>query len=58
LRRSRYALEQWQRLFFDDALTVTDEETLEPYYRTVALVVARKNGKTQMLGGVGALPVV
>ena len=42
-------LEQWQREFFDEALTVTDPDTLEPYWRTVALVVARKNGKTAML---------
>jgi phage terminase large subunit-like protein len=42
-------LEQWQRDFFDAALTVTDEETLEPYWRMVALVVGRKNGKTAML---------
>jgi phage terminase large subunit-like protein len=42
-------LEPWQRGFFDEALTVTSEQTLEPYWRTVALVVARKNGKTAML---------
>jgi len=42
-------LEQWQRDFFDAALTVTDEETLEPYWKTLALVVSRKNGKTAML---------
>ncbi len=42
-------LEEWQQDFFDAALTVIDEETLEPYWRTVALVVSRKNGKTAML---------
>lgn len=42
-------LERWQRDFFDEALTVVDERTLEPLWKSVALVVSRKNGKTAML---------
>lgn len=42
-------LEPWQRRFFDRALRVVDEKQLEPYWRRVALIVARKNGKTALL---------
>ncbi len=42
-------LEPWQRSFFDEALTVTNPDTLAPLWSTVALIVARKNGKTALL---------
>jgi phage terminase large subunit-like protein len=41
------ALEEWQRDFFDEALAVDEAEA--PCWRSVALVVSRKNGKTALL---------
>lgn len=41
------ALEEWQRDFFDEALAVDEHEA--PCWRSVALVVPRKNGKTASL---------
>lgn len=41
--------EPWQRRFWDEALQVVDPESLTPRWKTVALVVSRKNGKTAML---------
>lgn len=40
-------LEEWQRAFFDAALECDAERT--PRWRSVALVVSRKNGKTALL---------
>ena len=40
-------LESWQREFFDEALAVDEDEA--PCWRSVVLVVPRKNGKTASL---------
>ena len=40
-------LEAWQLEFFEEALAVDNDS--RPYWSSVALVVARKNGKTAML---------
>lgn len=42
-------LEEWQMDFFREALATTDDLGLEPIWRSVALIVSRKNGKTAML---------
>lgn len=44
---SPLALEEWQRDFMDEALAVDADEA--PCWRSVALVVSRKNGKTALL---------
>lgn len=44
----RLELEEWQRGFFEEALAVDDND--DPYWKTVVLVVSRKNGKSTMLG--------
>jgi len=41
--------EEWQREFFNEALRIKDRSTLEPVWRSVALIVPRKNGKTLSL---------
>ena len=43
----RLELESWQREFFDEALAVDEDEA--PCWRSVVLVVPRKNGKTASL---------
>lgn len=40
-------LEPWQRAFFDEVLTQNQEG--RPYWRTIALIMPRKNSKTTML---------
>jgi phage terminase large subunit-like protein len=42
-------LEKWQLDFIREALATRDEDGLEPVWRSVALIVSRKNGKTAML---------
>ena len=41
-------LEPWQLEFFAEALAVDEDE--RPYWRTVGLIVPRKNGKTACIG--------
>lgn len=43
------SLEEWQLDFIREALATRDENGLEPVWRSVALIVSRKNGKTAML---------
>ena len=42
-------LEEWQLDFIREALATRDAAGLEPVWRSVALIVSRKNGKTAML---------
>ena len=44
-------LEPWQREFFDEVLSIDDDEM--PYWRTCVLIMPRKNSKTTMLSAMG-----
>ena len=42
-------LEEWQLEFMGEALATRDKAGIEPCWKSAALIVSRKNGKTSML---------